>query len=195
MIGSAPVATPSMPSSRPLNLASSRAAKARRLFAFETMSLRWPSNRPGLGCDRTWYWDMNDNNSAWTKRWQAERPGKLPTSPRGRLFLGHPLSEGGGGLEGRRRWPGGRCEMKEMPTSRLYGKGTVRVDGRKIHDAYLFQVRRPRIQVPRRPLQVARHPGRGSVPSALKAAARWSAAERFVIMPWSLEVTLLPARE
>ncbi len=21
----------------------------------------------------TWYWDMNDANRAWTKRWQAER--------------------------------------------------------------------------------------------------------------------------
>jgi branched-chain amino acid transport system substrate-binding protein len=34
--------------------------------------------------------------------------------------------------------------MKEMPTDdRLYGKGTVRADGRKIHDAYLFEVKKP----------------------------------------------------
>src|SRR5262249_22748069 len=33
----------------------------------------------GLVFTETWYWDMNDNNRAWTKRWQVERPGKLPT--------------------------------------------------------------------------------------------------------------------
>src|SRR5712672_312569 len=33
----------------------------------------------GLALTETWYWDMNDNNRAWTKRWQAERRGKFPT--------------------------------------------------------------------------------------------------------------------
>ena len=33
----------------------------------------------GLVLTDVWYWDMNDANRAWTKRWQAERPEKLPT--------------------------------------------------------------------------------------------------------------------
>ena len=34
--------------------------------------------------------------------------------------------------------------MKEMPTDdRLFGKGIVRIDGRKIHEAYLFEVKKP----------------------------------------------------
>src|SRR5579871_1320343 len=33
----------------------------------------------GLILTETWYWDMNDANRAWTKRWQAERPGKFPS--------------------------------------------------------------------------------------------------------------------
>jgi branched-chain amino acid transport system substrate-binding protein len=34
--------------------------------------------------------------------------------------------------------------MKEMPTDdQLYGKGIVRPDGRKIHDVYLFEVKKP----------------------------------------------------
>ena len=33
----------------------------------------------GLVLTDVWYWDMNDANRAWTKRWQVERPGKLPT--------------------------------------------------------------------------------------------------------------------
>ncbi|MGB3743178.1 MAG: ABC transporter substrate-binding protein, partial [Xanthobacteraceae bacterium] len=33
----------------------------------------------GLVLTETWYWDMNDANRAWTKRWQAERQGKFPS--------------------------------------------------------------------------------------------------------------------
>ena len=36
------------------------------------------------------------------------------------------------------------AKMKEMPTDDpLYGKGSIRVDGRKLHDAYLFEVQTP----------------------------------------------------
>jgi branched-chain amino acid transport system substrate-binding protein len=34
--------------------------------------------------------------------------------------------------------------MKETPTDdKLFGKGTVRADGRKVHDMYLFEVKKP----------------------------------------------------
>jgi branched-chain amino acid transport system substrate-binding protein len=36
------------------------------------------------------------------------------------------------------------AKMKEMPTDdRLFGKGTLRPDGRKVHDLYLFEVKKP----------------------------------------------------
>jgi branched-chain amino acid transport system substrate-binding protein len=36
------------------------------------------------------------------------------------------------------------AKMKELPTDDpLFGKGTIREDGRKIHPAYLFQVKKP----------------------------------------------------
>ena len=36
------------------------------------------------------------------------------------------------------------AEMKKLPTDDpLFGKGTIREDGRKIHPAYLFQVKKP----------------------------------------------------
>jgi branched-chain amino acid transport system substrate-binding protein len=35
-------------------------------------------------------------------------------------------------------------KMKELPTDdKLFGKGTVRADGRKVHDMYLFEVKKP----------------------------------------------------
>jgi branched-chain amino acid transport system substrate-binding protein len=36
------------------------------------------------------------------------------------------------------------AKMKETPTDdSLFGKGTIRADGRKIHDMYLFEVKKP----------------------------------------------------
>ena len=36
------------------------------------------------------------------------------------------------------------AKMKEMPTDDpLFGKGSIRVDGRKIHPAYLVEVKKP----------------------------------------------------
>ena len=36
------------------------------------------------------------------------------------------------------------AKMKELPTDDpLFGKGTVRADGRKIHPVYLFEVKKP----------------------------------------------------
>ena len=36
------------------------------------------------------------------------------------------------------------AKMKEMPTDDpLFGKGKIRPDGRKIHDMYLFEVKKP----------------------------------------------------
>ena len=56
--------------------------------------------------------------------------------------------------------------MKEMPTDDpLFGKGTIRADGRKIHPGYLFEVKKP--SESKGPWDyyklVAHHPGRGSL--------------------------------
>ncbi len=44
----------------------------------------------GLTLTETWYWDGNDNNRAWTKRWQAERnaAGKFPTMIHAGVYSG-----------------------------------------------------------------------------------------------------------
>src|ERR1700738_1856153 len=44
----------------------------------------------GLTLTETWYWDANDANRAWTKRWQAERaaPGKFPTMIHAGVYAG-----------------------------------------------------------------------------------------------------------
>jgi branched-chain amino acid transport system substrate-binding protein len=99
----------------------------------------------GLVFTETFYWDMNDSNRAWTKRWQVERPGKFPTMIQAGVYSSiiHYLKA----VEALRADGDGKAvaaKMKEMPTDdRLFGKGVVRADGRKIHDAYLFEVKKP----------------------------------------------------
>jgi branched-chain amino acid transport system substrate-binding protein len=99
----------------------------------------------GLVLTETWYWDMNDANRTWTKRWQAERAGKFPTMIHAGVYsaITHYLKA----VAELKNAADGKvviAKMKEMPTDDpLFGKGSIRADGRKIHPAYLFEVKKP----------------------------------------------------
>src|SRR6201989_1936389 len=47
------------------------------VFSSDVAALGLPTAN-GLSLTETWYWDANDTNRAWAKRWQAERSGKFP---------------------------------------------------------------------------------------------------------------------
>jgi len=99
----------------------------------------------GLVLTSTWYWDMNDANRAWTKRWQAERPGKWPTMVVAGVYSSvlHYL-KAVAALKDAHDGKAVVAKMKAMPTDDiLFGHGSVRVDGRVIHPAYLFEVKKP----------------------------------------------------
>jgi len=102
----------------------------------------------GLVLTETWYWDLNDANRAWTKRWHKERgaDNKYPTMNQAGVYasilhyLKARLAMGPGEHDGKSVV----AKMKSMPTDDpLFGKGTIRPDGRKIHPAYLFEVKSP----------------------------------------------------
>jgi branched-chain amino acid transport system substrate-binding protein len=99
----------------------------------------------GLVLTETWYWDMNDANRAWTKRWQAEQTGKLPSMVVAGVYSAtlHYLKA----VAALKSAADGKAvvnQMKALPTDDpLFGKGYIRPDGRKIHPAYLFQVKKP----------------------------------------------------
>jgi branched-chain amino acid transport system substrate-binding protein len=99
----------------------------------------------GLVLTETWYWDLNDADRAWTKRWQAERPGKWPTMTHAGVYSGilHYL-KAVAALKSDADGKAVVAKMKELPTDDpLFGKGMVRADGRKLHPAYLFEVKKP----------------------------------------------------
>ena len=99
----------------------------------------------GLVLTSTWYWDMNDANRAWTKRWQAERKGKFPTMVVAGVYSSvlHYLKA----VAALKSAADGKAvveKMKQTPTDDpLFGKGDVRVDGTVTHPAYLFEVKSP----------------------------------------------------
>jgi branched-chain amino acid transport system substrate-binding protein len=99
----------------------------------------------GLVLTETWYWDMTDANRAWTKRWQVERPAKFPSMVHAGVYsaVTHYL-KAVAALKSDADGKAVVAKMKEMPTDDpLFGKGTIRADGRKIHPAYLFEVKKP----------------------------------------------------
>jgi branched-chain amino acid transport system substrate-binding protein len=99
----------------------------------------------GLILTETWYWDMNDANRAFARRFSQQNRGIHPTMVHAGVYsaVTHYLkavealkSDADGGKT--------VAKMKEMPTDDpLFGKGTIRKDGRKIHPAYLFEVKKP----------------------------------------------------
>jgi branched-chain amino acid transport system substrate-binding protein len=99
----------------------------------------------GLVLTETWYWDMNDANRAWTKRWQAEQKGKFPSMVVAGVYSAtlHYLKA----VAATKSAADGKAvvnQMKALPTDDpLFGKGYIRPDGRNIHPAYLFQVKKP----------------------------------------------------
>jgi branched-chain amino acid transport system substrate-binding protein len=116
------------------------------VFASDVNALGLPTAQ-GLSLTESWYWDGNDNNRAWTKRWHEERKaaGKFPTMIHAGVYSGilHYLKARvalGGSPDGKAV----TAKMKELKTDdSLFGKGEIRPDGRKIHDAYLFEAKKP----------------------------------------------------
>jgi branched-chain amino acid transport system substrate-binding protein len=101
----------------------------------------------GLTFTESFYWDMNDNTRQWSKRFQKLSPkGTMPSMTVAGLYSGvlHYLKT----LEtmGSNSHDGAKvvAKMKELPTDDpLFGKGTIRIDGRKLLPAYLFEVKKP----------------------------------------------------
>ncbi|MBT9290371.1 ABC transporter substrate-binding protein [Prosthecodimorpha staleyi] len=101
----------------------------------------------GLTFTETFYWDLNDQTRAFSKRFSERMKNKMmPSMVHAGVYSAvlHYLKamETFGGNPG----DGAKvvAKMKEMPTDdALFGKGTIRADGRKLHPAYLFEVKKP----------------------------------------------------
>ena len=98
----------------------------------------------GLQITEAFYWDLNDQTRAWSKRFAAANGGKYPSSDHAGVYAGvlHYLKA----VDAAKTDDGAKivAKMKELPTDDpLFGKGQVRADGRKIHPVHLFEVKKP----------------------------------------------------
>ena len=101
----------------------------------------------GLMFTETFYWDMNDGTRAWTKRWEKERnaPDKVPSMNHAGVYAGTMAYLQAVVAVGSAK--DGKAVVDKMKTMTfkdpLFGNTTVRADGRGIHNAYLFEVKKP----------------------------------------------------
>jgi branched-chain amino acid transport system substrate-binding protein len=114
------------------------------VFITDVHALGLPTAQ-GLVITNTFYWDQNDQTRAFSKRFAAADKGIHPSMVHAGVYAAvlHYLKA----VEALKSDADGAkvvAKMKEMPTDDpLFGKGTIRVDGRKIHPAYLVEVKKP----------------------------------------------------
>ena len=101
----------------------------------------------GLNLSSTFYWDMNDQTRAFSKRFADRMKTKaMPTMVQAGVYAGllHYFKAlealGGNPHDGAKEV----AKMKELPTDdTLFGKGSIQPNGRALHPAYLFEVKKP----------------------------------------------------
>src|SRR3954452_3321221 len=101
----------------------------------------------GLNLSATFYWDMNDQTRAFSKRFSDRMKSKaMPTMVQAGVYAGllHYFKAldalGGNPHDGAKEV----AKMKELPTDdALFGKGSIQPNGRALHPAYLFEVKKP----------------------------------------------------
>jgi branched-chain amino acid transport system substrate-binding protein len=99
----------------------------------------------GLLLTESFYWDLNDDTRAFSKRFAKLHKGAMPTMGQAGVYSAvlHYLRA----VEALKSdAPGDKvvAKMKAMPTDDpVFGKGRIRQDGRKLHNMYLFEVKKP----------------------------------------------------
>ncbi|RZJ26471.1 MAG: ABC transporter substrate-binding protein [Haliea sp.] len=97
----------------------------------------------GLQLTNAWYWDMNDESRAFARRY-LQRVGQMPNMAHAGDYSStmHYLKAV---QAARSDDPDAvSAKMREMPINDMFAKnGKIRVDGRMVHDMYLWEVKSP----------------------------------------------------
>ena len=98
----------------------------------------------GLNLTTAYYWDRDDGTRAFAKRYAAQYGGKMPTMDQAGVYgsMLHYL-KAVDALKGKDT-AGLMAKMRDIPADDpLFGHGHLRIDGRMVHDMYLYQVKTP----------------------------------------------------
>ena len=97
----------------------------------------------GMYVTSGWYWDLNDETRAWSKRFY-DRMGKMPSMINAGVYSSIMMytnavrATGTDDADVVMEW------LRNNPQSDMFGKNmTLREDGRLVHDMYLMQVKKP----------------------------------------------------
>ena len=112
------------------------------VFITDIHSLGLPVTQ-GMYITSGWYWDLNEETRAWSKRF-FERMGKMPTMIHAgvystvMMYANAVKATGTDDADVIMEW------WRNNPQSDMFGKNmTLRKDGRLLHDMYLMQVKKP----------------------------------------------------
>lgn len=98
----------------------------------------------GLQLTEAFYWDLNDDTRAWSKRFAAAMGGRMPTEDHAGVYSAtlaylHAVRDAKS-IDGLAVV----AAMKQAPVQdKLFGTVTIRADGRAVHDMYRFKVKTP----------------------------------------------------
>jgi branched-chain amino acid transport system substrate-binding protein len=98
----------------------------------------------GLTLTEAFYWDLNDETRAFSKRFAEKMPGRVPTENQAGVYSSvlaylHAVKTAGS-IEGEKVLAALRAGPIE---DKLFGTVTIRADGRAIHPMYVFKVKAP----------------------------------------------------
>ncbi|UPQ80961.1 ABC transporter substrate-binding protein [Pseudomonas knackmussii] len=97
----------------------------------------------GLMLTTGWYWDMNEEARAWAKRYE-ERVGSMPTMVQAGIYSAATHYLNAVKATGSDDTGTVRAQMAKTPVNDMFAKnGSIREDGRMVHDMYLVQVKTP----------------------------------------------------
>jgi branched-chain amino acid transport system substrate-binding protein len=112
------------------------------VFATDVQSLTLPVAQ-GLVLTEAFYWDLNDETRAWTKRYRAKKD-KLPSMLTVGVYsstLHYLKAVQAAGTDDAKAV---MAKMRELPVNDVMTKnGKLREDGRLVRDMYLFEVKSP----------------------------------------------------
>jgi branched-chain amino acid transport system substrate-binding protein len=102
----------------------------------------------GLALTETYYWDLNDRTRRFAEKVRAITPANLPGMAHAGCYSAatHYLKAVAdmGVAAAKASGAAAVARMKAMPTDDdCFGPGSIRADGRKLHPAYLFEVKKP----------------------------------------------------
>ena len=98
----------------------------------------------GLQITTSFYWDLNDETRAWSKRYAALMDGKVASMVQAGVYSGVRHYLAAVKAAGTKDPTAVAAKMREMKVNDMYNKDVaIRADGRVLHTMYLVQVKEP----------------------------------------------------